>query len=208
MARIIIVDDHQIFREGIASLISESEQDELVGTLAETRDIDASIRSLKADVVLLDLSLGKRLTYPDISHLKQAFPKLIVIVLSMHDDQVYVEKAMQAGADGYALKSDAFNDLLFAVRAAERGGRFISPSIISHGNISIALDKPDLQAMPERQRQILSLLAQGKSNKQIAASLGIALPTVKNHMTLLFKKNGVTNRVGLLAKLNMIEHNI
>lgn len=205
MARIITVDDHHIFREGICSLINKSEKDTLVASLSNTRGIDETIREFQADVVLLDLSLESGMAYSEIAHLKAQHHRLKVIVLSMHDDQVTVEKAMQAGADGYALKRDAFDDLLFAIRAAERGGRFISPTIISKGDVSITMEKPSVDDMPARQRQILKLLAQGKSNKQIAAEIGIALPTVKNHLSVLFKKYGVSNRVGLLAKLDTFD---
>ncbi|WP_350333439.1 response regulator transcription factor [Coralliovum pocilloporae] len=204
MARIVLVDDHPIFREGLEALIDRSAQDEFTASLGEPSRLHQVIQQKKADVVLMDLSIEGRMTFDVISTLKDRFPALILIVLSMHGDQPTVERAMQAGADGYALKQDAFEDLLFAIRAAERGGRFISPTIIGHGNVSIDMQKPDVTTMPERQRQILTLLAEGKSNKQIASDLGIALPTVKNHLSTLFRKYGVSNRVGLLHKLDMI----
>lgn len=206
MAHIAIVDDHQIFREGVAALVETSPVDTLIGTLSDTVGLDRLIREKGADTVLLDLSLEGRMTFGEIERLKRDHPGVKVIVLSMHADQPTVEKAMQAGADSYALKQDAFDDLIFAIRASERGGRFISPTIISQGNVSIAMEKTSLDDMPKRQREILQLLTRGLSNKQIAAELGIALPTVKNHLSVLFRKYGVSNRVGLLAKLDLISH--
>jgi len=110
---------------------------------------------------------------------------------------------MQAGADGYTLKRDAFEDIVFALRATERGGRFISPAIIGGDNVSITIDKPAAEKLPERQRQIIQLVANGKSNKQIAGILDIALPTVKNHLANLYRKYGANNRVELLNKLDL-----
>ena len=206
MARIFLVDDHQIFREGVASLIDDSEQDVLVASCSDGQDLIERVSSNEVDVVVIDLSLKEGMSFGLIAELKRLFPDLKTIVISMHNDPQIVERAMQAGADGYALKSDAFDDLMFAIRAAERGGRFISPTIISRGDVSISMERPSVDDMPLRQRQILEQLAHGRSNKKIAAELEIALPTVKNHLSVLFKKYGVSNRVELLAKLRPFDH--
>ena len=205
MARIIVVDDHHVFREGICALIRESQGDTVVASLPNAANLNAKIDETNASIVLLDLSIDGELSFDDISNTKKTFPEIKLIVLSMHSDQDTVETAMQAGADGYALKQDAFEDVIFAIRAAERGGRFISPTIIGKGHKSITMEKPSVDEMPERQRQILQLVAKGRSNKQIADELSIALPTVKNHLSVLFRKYGVTNRVRLLVKLSMID---
>ena len=204
MARIVVVDDHGVFRDGIVSLIHNSPDDEVVGSFGSTNDLVKRLKETKADTLLLDLQIDGKNSYSEIAEAKSRLPGLKLIVLSMHGDQENVETALQAGADGYALKQDAFEDVLFAIRAAERGGRFISPTIIGNGNKSITVEKPRIEDMPERQRQILELLAKGKSNKQIADELSIALPTVKNHLSVLFRKYGVSNRVRLLVKLSMI----
>lgn len=204
MARIIIVDDHLIFREGVAALVSASEADELVASLPDTGMLDEEITTGSADIVLLDLSFDGVLIYDEVERLKVKHPGLKIIMLSMHSAHDIVEKAMQAGADGYALKQDAFDDVLFAIRSVERGGRFISPTIMGTSNISITMEKPEVDQFPKRQREIIGLLAKGKSNKQIADELKIALPTVKNHLSVLFRKFGVQNRVELLSKLAVL----
>jgi len=204
LARIVLVDDHRIFREGVAALIARSEEDTLVASLPDCDALERAILEQKADLVVLDLALDTGRTFHQIGRIKRRHPRVRVLILSMHGDQGSVERALQSGADGYTLKQDAFDDLLFAIRAIERGGRFVSPTIMRQGDIAIVMDKPDPDAMPERQRQILQLLAEGKANKQIAAELGIALSTVKNHLNTLFRKYRVTNRVGLLNRLDMI----
>ena len=192
-----------MFREGICSLIKEAGQDEIVADLDDAKDLHALIEEHDADVVLFDLALGKNMAFQEIKSLKQTFPDVLVIVLSMYGDVLNVERAMQAGADAYTLKRDAFDDLLFAIRASERGGRFISPAIVGGANQSINIEAPDVDSLPPRQREILSLLLDGRSNKQIAADLNVTLPTVKNTLSILFRKYNAKNRVELLAKLNL-----
>ncbi len=203
MARIFLVDDHEIMRDGIAAIIGRTETHQVVGSQSELDGIDDALTGTQADVLLLDVSLSKGTSLDSISTLKARHPGLRIIILSMHEESSVVERAMQAGADGYTLKRDAFDDIVFALRATERGGRFISPSIIGGDNVSITIDKPEAAKLPERQRQIIQLVANGKSNKQIAGILNIALPTVKNHLANLYRKYGATNRVELLNKLDL-----
>lgn len=205
MARIFLVDDHAIMRDGVAAILERSSVDDVVGDQTGLEDLDARLRELRVDVLLLDISLEKGTSLQEIARLKAAHPELLIIILSMHEEASIVERAMQAGADGYTLKRDAFDDIVYAIRAAERGGRFISPSVIGGENVSITIDKPPAEELPERQKQILRLVADGKSNKQIAGILEIALPTVKNHLAVLYRKFGATNRVDLLNKLDLTD---
>lgn len=206
MANIIIIDDHPMFREGIASLIEKSPHDNIVASLPDVSGVDEIITSTSPPVVvLMDISLRDGASHDKIKQLKADHRDLLVVVVTMHDDAQTVRRAMQAGADGYTLKRDVFEDLVFAIRSAERGGRFISPTVMRAGSMELMLKQPeDRAALPMRQKQILALLAQGKSNKQIAADLGIALPTVKNHLSALFKRYNATSRLSLLASLDAL----
>lgn len=202
MARIIVVDDHHMFREGVATLIDTSDDDTLVGSLPDTEKLAAAIVENRADVVLMDLSLASGMSYDKIERAKSDHPDLRIVVLSMFGDVPTVERAFQAGADGYVLKQDTFDDLILAIRAAQRGGRFISPSILRNKDQPLQTRRTNMSELPQRQRQIVELLAAGLSNKEIAKTLGIALPTVKNHISALFRKFDTQNRIGLINKFD------
>ncbi len=199
MARIVLVDDHPVFRQGLESLIHLSGEHELVASLEDRETLSQIVESVQADLVVLDLSLKSGMTFDEISRLKRSHPALLVLVLSMHDEPEYVTRALESGADGYALKQDAFEDLDFAIRSVLRGGRFVSPTILAGQDLPAAVsDHPEV---PDRQREILERVERGLSNKQIASELGIALPTVKNHLTVLFRKYQVQNRTMLARKI-------
>ncbi|MBO6540256.1 MAG: response regulator transcription factor [Rhizobiaceae bacterium] len=205
MARIVLVDDHPVFRQGLESLIDLSGEHELVASLEDKDTLSHTIETTKADLVVLDLSLKSGMSFDEIARLKRSHPALLVLVLSMHDEPEFITRALESGADGYALKQDAFEDLDFAIRSVLRGGRFVSPTILAYQEVHAAA--PSDTDVPDRQREILVCLERGLSNKQIASELGIALPTVKNHLTVLFKKYQVQNRTMLARKIPEILRN-
>lgn len=200
-ARAVIVDDHRIFREGVVALLNDADALDVVGQFDTVEDYRAAQEQVSADILILDISLEEGESLPHIQSLKAAQPGLKILVLSMHEDGAWVERAITAGADGYALKRDAYHDLSYAIGAVLDGGRFISPSVAALASRPAPTAEV---ALPERQAQIVSLIAQGKYNKEIASDLGIALSTVKNHLAALYRKFGVTSRVGLLKALDKI----
>lgn len=205
MAKIIVVDDHEIFRQGICALLNQSEVDQVVADLTGVEGLDAAIKDYDPDILVMDLSLQNGMAFDKIKELRGEFPAVKVVILSMHGDQPNVDRALKAGAHCYALKKDAFQDLQFAIRAAERGGQFVSASIINNHRQSADQTTFHIEDLSVRQREILKLVQQGKSNKEIAIFLDLAVPTVKNHLSGLYQKFGVANRVELLARFGLTD---
>ncbi len=199
MARLLIVDDHPIVREGLKGFLSLQADLSVAGeasTLAETRRL---AHELQPDLILLDLQLedGHALTL--LPELKTLAPKAKVLILTSFLDELYVQEAMRLGASGYVLKHEGPSALLDDIRAALRGEIPLDPAAAQA--LSEAEANP-LESLTPREKEVLELIAQGFSNKRIAARLEIAEKTVKTHATSLFAKLGVSGRTqaALLAR--------
>ncbi len=186
MTRLIIVDDHPVVREGLVAALEGKPDIDVVGTFASAEEAFSSARS--HDVVLLDLEL------PGISGI-DAIPRLrehaAVLVLTAYANDDQIDRALRSGALGYLLKGSPLADIERAIHAVARGEKFIDPRVASR--ISAG---PRLSA---REREVLALVARGRSNKTIATNLGIAERTVKFHVTAIFNKLGAENRAQAVA---------
>jgi len=206
--RILIVDDQELFREGLHTLLSVQPDLQVVG---EARNGEEALRlaeDLKPDVVLMDLRMPVLNGVAATRRLKSTQPGIKVIVLTTFDDDEDVFEGLRAGAIGYLLKDVASEKLVEAIRAVARGAAFLQPSITGKVLAEFARLSPSLppQAQPlveplsERELDILRLLSQGASNKEIADDLVITVGTVKNHVTSILAKLGVRDRTQAALK--------
>jgi DNA-binding NarL/FixJ family response regulator len=191
--RLLLADDHVILAEGLKRLLAEDF--DLVGFVEDGRELLAAAKRLVPDVVVADISMPHMNGLEAIARLKRDRPELAVVVLTMHQNPAYARRALDAGAAGYVVKHAASAELVMAIRAALRGHTFISPSIASE---VIEAREEGRTALTPRQREILQLLAEGRSAKQIAESLAISPRTVEFHKYQLMEANGLRNSAELV----------
>lgn len=192
--RILLADDHQLMRSGLRLLIEQQPDLTVVGEAADGREAVALAKSLRPDVAVMDISMPNLNGIEAAHQITQSHAELAVIVLSMHPDESYVLRALKAGAKGYLLKDSAESDLITAVRAVARGKSFFSPAVskvllddyIRKLKRSGAEDAYDL--LTPREREVLQLVAEGKSNKEVANLLNLSVYTVETHRSNIMQK--------------------
>jgi DNA-binding NarL/FixJ family response regulator len=191
---IVIVEDHTILRDGLRAILSDYEEFEVVGEAADGIEGIRCVTRLKPDLVLLDLSMPRMTGLDALSEMKKICPQTKVLILSIHHAEMQCLAALRAGADGYALKDSKQWELLEAIRTTLAGKRYISPGLGERFSDADAMPDrdPDFKASKElltkREKQILKMVAEGHSNKQIAEFLYISPKTVDNHRTNLMRK--------------------
>ena len=200
--RLLIVDDQTMFRQGMRMLLSSQPDFEIVGEAADGEDALAKAAQLKPQVVLMDLRMPVLDGAAATRRLRAAHPEMRVIVLTTFDEDEAIFDGLRSGATGYRLKDAPTDKLYEAIRAAARGESFLQPSVAARvvaefarlseqapaGNQALA------EPLSQRELEILRLLANGATNKEIAAQLVLAEGTVKNHVTNILTKLGVTDR--------------
>lgn len=187
--RILLVDDHALVRRGFQMILAAEEDMEVVGEAADGRAAIELAEQLQPDVVVMDVAMPGLNGIEATRRLVEALPRSRVLALSMHKDSVYVREILRAGARGYLLK-DAFDrDLVAAVRAVARGEAYLSPAV-SEAVLSDyrkqVVDPLDL--LTSREREILQMLAEGKTNKEIASTLNLSVYTVDAHRGRIMEK--------------------
>jgi len=192
--RILLADDHQLMRSGLRLLIEQQPDLAIVGEAGDGREAVALANSLRPDVAVMDISMPNLNGIEAAHQITQGHAEIAVIVLSMHPDESYVLRALKAGAKGYLLKDSAESDLIAAVRAVAGGKSFFSPAVskvllddyIRKLKRSGAEDAYDL--LTPREREILQLVAEGKSNKEVANLLNLSVYTVETHRSNIMQK--------------------
>ncbi len=196
--RIMIADDHELVRRGARGVLHSRPGWRVVGQAANGRVAVEKTIKLKPDVAILDISMPELDGVEAVRQIRQAVPDTKVLVLTMHESDQMVQRALDAGAHGYILKSDLTDSLLKGVSAVVGGKRFLAPKIseivldgfLNRKNQPQRENRADARTTP-RELEIIRLLAQGKSNKQIAAQLGIAVRTVETHRANFMLKLGL-----------------
>ena len=197
--RVLIADDHTIFRDGLVALLNSVDDIEVVGTAQDGQEAVLQAGSSQPDVILMDILMPELNGIEATRTIIQTSPHIGVIMLTMFEDDESVFSAMRAGARGYILKGAGQDDVLRAIRAVDRGEALFGPSIairLMEFFKTPAAEPP--QAFPElteRENEILTLIAQGVSNHEIAEQLNISLKTVRNHVSNIYNKMQVTDRV-------------
>jgi len=197
--RVLIADDHTLFREGLMALLDSVPEIEVVATVEDGHQAIAAAAEHQPDVILMDLQMPEVNGIEATRQIVQSSPHIGVIVVTMFEDDDSVFSAMRAGARGYILKGADQNDMIRAIQAVARGEALFGPSIATRlmNYFAPPVESPP-QVFPElteREREILELVAQGLSNAEIAARLTISLKTVRNHVSNIFNKLQVTDRV-------------
>ena len=192
--RILIADDHEVVRRGIRALLEARPKWQVCGEAATGREAIESARKLRPDLVLLDLTMPGLDGLQAIPQILDICPGVRILVLTMHDSAEVATKALAAGASGVVLKSEAAHDLVTAVQVMEEGKPFLSPAVtemILGQLVKTGKAVPSPSALTPRELEILKLLAQGRSHKEIAYALDISAKTVDAH------------RINILRKLNL-----
>jgi DNA-binding NarL/FixJ family response regulator len=204
--RLLVADDHRVYREGIRVLLHGVEEVEVVGEAADGDETIRRAEQLSPDVILMDLRMPGTNGVEATRRIVARDPRVGVLMLTMYDDDASVFSAMRAGARGYLLKDADQADLLRAVRAVRRGEAIFSPPVARrlagyfaalHASGRGAEAFPDLTA---REREVLRLIAEGRSNAAIAARLGLSVKTVQNHISSIFNKLQVADRAQAIVR--------
>jgi DNA-binding NarL/FixJ family response regulator len=203
--RVLIADDHAIVRDGIRALLGRAEDIEVVGEAPGGREAIAQARALSPDVILMDIAmpdLGGLEAMPEIHRER---PDTRVIILSQYGDPEYVKRALRSGASGYVLKKAAGADLVAAIRAVYRGGLVLDPDVARDAvtgdpapAAAIASQDDPYDRLTDREKQILKLVAEGRSNKEAAELLGISVKTAMSHREHVMEKLKLHNRTELV----------
>jgi DNA-binding NarL/FixJ family response regulator len=205
--RIVLAEDHSIVRSAFAALLSKEEDFEVVGEVAETTKLLDMVTQLKPDVLILDAHMPGGKVIDSAHALRERHRHLGILVLSAYERTEYIIGLVRAGVSGYVLKHDSPDMLIQAVRAVAHGDEWFSPRV---SDILIKVmrkydDRPN-NKLTSREVEILSLMAKGHKNSEIADTLVITRSTVKNHVRRIFRKLGVDTRVD--AVLYALEHEL
>jgi DNA-binding NarL/FixJ family response regulator len=187
--RILAVDDHPLWRQGIAGLLGDQADMNLVGEAANGREAIQRFRELRPDVTLMDLQMPQLSGLDAIIAIRSEFPQARIIILTTYSGDVQVVRALRAGAQGYLLKSLLHKELLENIRAVHAGKKALSPEV-SHEVTDHATD----ESLTPGEIVVLSLIAAGNSNKQVAAQLSISEETVKSRVKNILSKLGANDR--------------
>lgn len=194
--RILLADDHEIIRRGLCELLQKREGWEVCGEASDGRQAVEMARRLKPDVVIVDISMPQLNGLDTTRQLLQDDPHARVIVLTISDSDHIIREALNAGARGFLLKSDAARDLVSAVEAVQNRRLFFTPRVsdlvlagfLEKGHALSRNDPPDLPTLTSREREVTQLLAEGKSSKEVATLLSLSTKTVETHRSNIMRK--------------------
>jgi len=189
MIRILLADDHALVRRGFAMILAAQPDMEVAGEAGNGREAVDLAEKLKPDVVVMDVTMPELNGIEATRRIVEAAPRARVLALSMHKDAVYVREILRAGARGYLLKDSADLDLLAAVRAVAKGEGYLSPSVSDAVLTDYRRHVTDpLDLLTSREREVLQMIAEGKTNKEIATSLNLSVYTVEAHRGRIMEK--------------------
>ena len=208
MIRILIADDHGLIREGIRKVLKNHPDMTVMGEAGNCQEIFAQLERETPDVLILDISLPGRSGLDALGELRERYPRVQVLVLSMYPEERYAVRAIKAGAAGYVTKQSAAKELVNAIRKVQGGGRYISPTLAEQlaNEIAAQTDRPLHEALSDRELEIARWLALGKTGTEIAAELSLSVNTVANHRARILKKMQMKNNAELIRYA--IEHGL
>ena len=201
-SRIIIVDDHPILREGLAQLIDQQKDLSVCGQFAEAARAFDALVSLKPDLALIDISLKGSSGVELVKNIKAHYPKLLVLVLSMHDESLYAERVLRAGGRGYVMKQEGGKKLMEAIRQVLNGKTYVSERIsakifdLFSGRLTES--SSPVERLTDREFEVFRLIGQGLSTKQIAEKLRVSAKTVEVHRVNIKQKLKVATAAELI----------
>ncbi|WP_345893194.1 response regulator transcription factor [Fredinandcohnia quinoae] len=205
MVKLLVVDDHAVVRSGLMMLLNGKNNIEVVGEASEGDEAIKKAVELKPDIVLMDLSMPHGKDGLTATHeLHELQPDIAILILTMHDDEEYLFRAIQAGASGYILKNAPHEELLSAINSVFSGNAYLTPSAtraLMSGFVDRAKNGDNgntFDNLSEREKEVLEWIAKGYSNKEIAEHLVISVKTVESHKSNLMEKLGLKTRPELV----------
>ena len=195
---LVLADDHVMFRKGVKRIIVGVDDFEVIGEANDGRELLDVLKTTSPHLVILDISMPNLRGLEATREIKQAYPHLKVLMLTMHKKKEFIQQAMEAGADGYLLKEDADTELLKAVKTIRGGNKFIS-SLLAAELVDLVKTTGQTDSLSLREREVLQLVAEGKSSREIADLLYISIFTVRRHRESIAKKLNL-NSVADLVK--------
>jgi two-component system, NarL family, response regulator NreC len=202
--RILLTDDHTLFRQGIRTLVSAEPDMEVVGEASNGADAVTKAAETRPDVVLMDIGMTGLSSFEATRQIKKNRPETKILFLTMYDDEDYLVECMEVGAGGYVLKDSPAAQLLSAIRDVNRGGSYLSPRMLSQlvddfrSRIKSAHRLPRFATLTTREKEVLKVLAEGNSVKEIACSLNLSVKTVEAHKFNLMRKLDIHNKAQLV----------
>jgi DNA-binding NarL/FixJ family response regulator len=213
--RILVADDHEVVRRGLCALLRNQPEWEVCGEACDGREAVEKVLSLRPEVVIIDIGMPNLNGLEATRQILKANPRIKVLVLTLHDSDQVVQEVLNAGARGFLLKTDAARDLVAAVEAVRRGKTYFTPKVaamVLDGYLrrenGTATAPPVRSRLTPREREVVQLLAEGKSSKEVAVALGLSLKTAETHRSNIMRKlelHSVSDLV-LYAVRNNIVH--
>ena len=200
-SRIILADDHKLIRAGLKLLIESKPQYQVVAEASDGAELLSKLASVQCDIVIMDLAMPQMNGFEALEKMREKFPKVKPIVLTSHNDRVFVKKAFAKGARGYVLKDDAMARLSRAIDEVLAGRKYLCPELTSAmlDNLSLDVEKTVAsEILTKKEREVLRLTAQGMSCKEIGAQMGINFRTVETHRLNMKTKLRITTLSGLI----------
>ena len=202
--RVLLTDDHTLFRQAIRTLLAAEPDLEVVGEAANATESVTFAQQLRPDVVLMDIGMSGMSSFEATRLIRRDRPETRVLFLSMYDDEDYLAEGMEIGASGYVLKDSPAEQLLTGIREVHRGGSYLSPRLLTRLVDGFRTQgrggerQPRFGTLTKREREILKLLAEGKSVKEIATGFDLSVKTVEAHKFNLMRKLDIHNKAQLV----------
>ena len=201
--KIILADDHVLIRQGLKKLIEENKALEVIGEAGDGLELLDVLDSTAPDLIILDISMPQLRGIEVINEVKRIYPKVRILMITMHKSEQYFLCAMAAGADGYLLKEDSDNELLSAIDVVMQGEMYISPHLAEEFSDEVIRNYREKGVFPcetltNREIEVLKLVAEGLTSKEIAELLSISIRTVEHHRANLLKKLNLKNTADLI----------
>ena len=202
--RIMLADDHTLFRQGIANLIAAESDMEVVGEAANGNEAVIRAGEVRPDLVLMDIGMPGLSSFEATRQIRKSRPETRILFLTMYDDEDYLVEGMQAGGGGYVLKDSPSQQLIGAIRDVCRGGSYLSPRMLSQlvddfrSRVKMTERLPRSATLTPREKEVLKSLAEGKSVKEVACDLNLSVKTVEAHKFNLMRKLDIHNKAQLV----------
>ena len=202
MIRVLLADDHALVVEAMRLLLERIEGVKVVAEAHDGLEAVARARELRPDIAILDISMRELNGIEAARQIHDAVPETRILILSSHTDEEHVQRAVRAGVAGYLVKDSLPGELAAAVLAVARGGNYLSPGISGHVMAGVGRpisgDAATLESLSARQREVLRMLAEGKSTKEIAFALEVSVKTVETHRAAISERLGIRDVAGLV----------
>ncbi len=198
--KVLVVDDHPVVRKGLQSCLSKVDRVKVVGEASDGDEAIVRCRELQPDVVLMDISMPRMNGLASTEALRKEFPALKVLILSIHNNREYIFRIIQSGAHGYVSKEASPDELMRAIESVFEGEAFFSPEIAQQALTQFVHSggkREPFAQLTDREREVLVLIAEGQSNKEIASKLGIGVRTIETHRERIMRRLNIHSVAGL-----------